>query len=76
MRGVSRMATSAASPSPGPLPRADLSRQAGEVIRSALFELISLYGQIFFGLTPSLKVFGSADVNSRTDGLNCEHSPY
>src|ERR1700733_473401 len=34
------------------------------------------YGEIFFGFVPMPKVFGSADVNSSTDGLNCEHSPY
>ena len=33
------------------------------------------YGQIFFGFLPTPNVFGSADVNSSTDGLNCEHSP-
>src|SRR5215813_12137670 len=34
------------------------------------------YGQIFFGFLPTLNVFGSDEVNSSTDGLNCEHSPY
>ena len=33
------------------------------------------YGQIFFGFLPTPNVFGSAEVNSRTEGLNCEHSP-
>src|SRR5271165_30659 len=34
------------------------------------------YGQIFFGFLPIPNVFGSAEVNSSTDGLNSEHSPY
>src|SRR4029077_691738 len=34
------------------------------------------YGQIFFGFLPTPNVLGSAEVNSSTDGLNCEHSPY
>src|SRR4029077_13990627 len=34
------------------------------------------YGQIFFGFLPTPNVFESAEVNSSTDGLNCEHSPY
>jgi hypothetical protein len=33
------------------------------------------YGQIFFGFLPMPNVFGSAEVNSSTEGLNCEHSP-
>ena len=33
------------------------------------------YGQIFFGFWPMPNDFGSAEVNSSTEGLNCEHSP-
>ena len=34
------------------------------------------HGQICFGFRPSPNVLGSAEMNSRTDGLNCAHSPY